>query len=118
MIKIELENKRLVKFINDSVFKSVMSNINCREALCLFISEVCNIKYKDLIDNIFVTNSEHMIIKINEKRKRSDLIVESGNYIFILEMNRGPYYNGLFIKNYAYANEVNLRSIEVGDSYS
>jgi len=109
---------KIMKLVSDSIFKSVMSNINCRKALCLFISEVCNINYKDLIDNIFVTNSEHMIIKINEKRKRSDLIVESGNYVFILEMNSGKYYDGLFIKNYCYANEVNLRSIEIGMDYS
>jgi len=109
---------KIMKLVSDSIFKSVMSNINCRKALCLFISEVCNINYKDLIDNIFVTNSEHMIIKINEKRKRSDLIVESGNYVFILEVNKGHYYDGLFVKNYCYANEVNLRSIEIGMDYS
>ena len=109
---------KIIKLVSDSIFKSVMSNINCRKALCLFISEVCNIDYEDIIDNIFVTNSEHMIIKINEKRKRSDLIVESGNCVFIIEVNRGHYYDGLFIKNYAYANEVNLRSIEIGMDYS
>jgi len=115
---LSLEKGQVRKFINDSVFKSVLSDPKCNSALCLFISEVCNINYNDLIDNIFVTNSEHMIIKINEKRKRSDLIVESGNYVFILEMNSGKYYDGLFIKNYSYANEVNLRSIEIGDLYS
>ena len=111
------ENK-ILKFVNDEIFKSVLSSPDCLESLCLLISETCNVDYNDLLLNIRYSNTELQIRRYNEKVKRSDLILETDNKIFIIEMNRGHYYNGLFVKNYSYANEVNLSCIKKGMKYS
>jgi len=114
----KLKDNQVMKFVNDEIFKSVLSSPDCFLALCLLISETCNISYNYLLLNIRYSNTELKVRKYNEKVKRSDLILETYDKVFIIEMNRGHYYKGLFVKNYSYANEVNLSCIKKGMDYS
>lgn len=114
----KLKDNQVMKFVNDEIFKSILSSPDCFETLCLLVSEVCSVDYIKLLLNIRYSNTELEIRKYNEKVKRSDLILETDDMVFIIEMNRGRYYKGLFVKNYSYANEVNLRCIKKGMRYS
>jgi len=58
-----IKEGKVVKFINDLTFKSVLSDSNCKEALCLLLNEVTGCDTEDLFNNIKIINSEHPILK-------------------------------------------------------
>ena len=69
--------------------------------MSLIISELYNLDYNDIINNIVVINNEHIRDDINIKSSMSDIIYKYKNKIFILEMNKDYTKESLY-KNHLY----------------
>ena len=70
---------------SDSVFKYIFLSEIGKNYMCNILSKLINIKYKDLIDNMYIINSEYP--RIGNKSSYSDVVYRYKNIIFIIEMN-------------------------------
>ncbi len=115
IIKKIKEGKELViPGSEDAVFKTLLEN--CHGFLALIIEEITGIPYDVVLDTLEVKNTELPIDQYEEKRKRSDLIIEIEKGTIILEMNR-EYYDGLLQKNLSYLEKINVQEVKRGEPY-
>lgn len=86
---------------NDSLFKNIFLRDIGKKYMCSILSELLNLDYEDLLNNIKLYNSEHPRINIKNKSSYSDVIYEYRNKLFIIEMN-SYFTKKLVHKNYFY----------------
>ena len=99
----------------DFMFKAIMLDNANKDYLIGIISNVTGIKKEDLND-IKVQNVEHIVDNKKDKKMRSDIIVNIGNNIINLEMNK-DYYDGLFLKNDAYMHKISSSLYKEDEDY-
>lgn len=92
----EVENK----IINDRIFKAIF--INNENVLAKLISDITDIDYNRLKNNITIKINEIPIIHKGEKFKRTDFIVNFGNTTTINIEANSSYYKGSRSKNLSY----------------
>ncbi len=97
------------------MFKAIMLDNANKDYLIGIISNVTGIKKEDLND-IKVQNVEHIVDNKKDKKMRSDIIVNIGNNIINLEMNK-DYYDGLFLKNDAYMHKISSSLYKEDEDY-
>ena len=85
----------------DTFFKRIFVSDVGIKYMSLIISELYNLDYNDLINNITVINNEHIRNDINIKSSMSDIIYKYRNKIFIIEMNKSYTKESLY-KNHFY----------------
>lgn len=85
----------------DLVFKGLLTSIKGRRYLCLLLSNILNIDFHYLYENIIILNNELGTDNISDKNMLTDVLIEIDEKIIDLEMNN-DYYEGLYIKNQAY----------------
>ena len=78
---------------SDIIFKTIM--IEDIDYLCFIIHHMTDIPYDMLYGHIRFKNVEYPINKIDDKKGRSDIIVDIEDMRIILEMNTS-YYKGTF----------------------
>lgn len=64
---------------NDSLFKNIFLRDIGKKYMCSILSELLNLDYEDLLNNIKLYNSEHPRINIKNKSSYSDVIYEYRN---------------------------------------
>ena len=100
----------------DIIFKSVF--MNNENILAKMISDITNIDYKILENNITLEANELPISKKNEKAKRCDFIVRlDKDYILNLELNRQSH-TGLIVRNLSYVFNLFSTNTKAGDEYN
>ena len=100
----------------DVIFKSVF--LNNENILAKMISDITNIDYKILENNITLEANELPISKKNEKAKRCDFVVRlDKDYILNLELNRQSH-TGLIVRNLSYVFNLFSTHTKVGDEYN
>ena len=99
-----VEETKLMLGIYDCIFKAIMLDKKNTDYLKEMIHYITEIPISDL-KNIEVSNSEHIVNNKKDKKMRSDVIVNVGNRVINLEMNR-EYYKGVFAKNNAYLQKI------------
>ena len=100
----------------DIIFKSVF--MNNENILAKMISDITNIDYKILENNITLEANELPISKKNEKAKRCDFVVRlDKDYILNLELNRQSH-TGLIVRNLSYVFNLFSTHTKVGDEYN
>lgn len=100
----------------DVIFKSVF--LNNENILAKMISDITNIDYKILENNITLEANELLISKKNEKAKRCDFVVRlDKDYILNLELNRQSH-TGLIIRNLSYVFNLFSTHTKIGDEYN
>ena len=99
----------------DFVFKAVFKdNLN---VLAKMLSDIMNIDYEMLKDNIALVDNEIPITRLNEKARKCDFIIKiSDNSIVNLEIN-SLNYRGYKIKNLSYAFSLYSKGIKRGENY-
>lgn len=86
---------------NDSLFKNIFLRDEGRKYMCSIISELLNLNYEDLLENVRLYGTEHPNNDANKKSSFSDVIYGYKNKIFIIEMNK-ILTKKLVSKNYYY----------------
>lgn len=100
----------------DVIFKSVF--LNNENILAKMISDITNIDYKILENNITLEANELPISKKNEKAKRCDFVVRlDKDYILNLELNRQSH-AGLIVRNLSYVFNLFSTNTKAGDEYN
>ena len=99
----------------DCIFKAIMLDKNNIDYLKELIHYITKIPMIDL-RNIEVVNSEHIVDNKKDKKMRSDIIINVGNRVINLEMNR-EYYEGIFAKNNAYLQKIASNLYVEGEDY-
>lgn len=112
-----LREGKVVSPLNDRVFKSLLSDPNCRGFLIELIHGITHIPKEYMEENLRIENVEHTINHVNEKRKISDMIVSFRGNMINLEMNQ-YYYEGIVEKNLSYAMKIQSDHILIGSSYA
>ena len=70
---------------SDSVFKYIFLSEIGKKYMCNILSKLIDVEYKNLIDNMYIINSEYP--SIGNKSSYSDVVYRYKNIIFIIEMN-------------------------------
>ena len=86
----------------DTFFKRIFVSDDSIKYMSLIISELYNLDYNDLINNITVINNEHIRNDINIKSSMSDIIYKYRNKIFIIEMNKSYTKESLYKKSFLF----------------
>ena len=101
----------------DTFFKRIFVSDVGIKYMSLIISELYNLDYNDLINNITVINNEHIRNDINIKSSMSDIIYKYRNKIFIIEMNKSYTKESLY-KNHFYLYYKHISGAENNNSYN
>ena len=101
----------------DTFFKRIFVSDVGIKYMSLIISELYNLDYNDLINNITVINNEHIRNDINIKSSMSDIIYKYRNKIFIIEMNKSYTKESLY-KNHFYLFYKHIFGAENSNSYN
>ena len=72
----------------DANFKYIFKSIFLKYYVSAIVSDILNLEYDYVIDNIEYIDTEHAN---NKQQSRSDVIVKIDKYYIIFEMNRGNY---------------------------
>ena len=99
----ELREKEVIPGTFDVIFKAVLTEE--KEVLAEIIEIVIGIPKEDVIKNGVIINSEYVRENINEKDKKSDLLISIGDNVINLEMDR-RYYSGSSKKNNKYIHKI------------
>lgn len=100
----------------DIIFKSIFTNHE--NILAKMISDITNIDYSILENNITLETNELPISKKNEKAKRCDFIVKlDKDKILNLELNRQSH-TGLIVKNLSYVFDLFSTHVKKGETYN
>ena len=100
----------------DVVFKTVFTSLP--NLLARLISDITNIPYSLLENNIYLEANELPIERDNEKAKWCDFIVKyDNNSVINIELNNYSH-TGLILKNLAYACKLFSTSFEKGKNYN
>ena len=99
----ELREKEVIPGTFDVIFKAVLTEE--KEVLAEIIEIVIGIPKEDVIKNGVIINSEYVRENINEKDKKSDLLISIGDNVINLEMDR-RYYSGSNKKNNKYIHKI------------
>ena len=86
---------------NDGIFKYIFESKIGIKYMCLIISELFNIKYKDLIKTIELVNTELPRSRVDKRSSICDIVYKYKNNIFIIEMNN-TYTDYILHKNHFY----------------
>lgn len=108
------EKKRVIPATFDPVFKSLLTNKNNRDYLVEIISTITKIPKEVISKDMVISNNELSVEVYDEKKMRTDILVEIEKNIINLEMNR-YYYDGLFNKNDAYYHKLMADQYKRGD---
>ncbi len=101
----------------DTFFKRIFVSDIGIKYMSLIISELYNLDYNDMVNNIIVINNEHIRDDINIKSSMSDIIYKYKNKIFILEMNKDYTKESLY-KNHFYLFYKHIFGAENSNSYN
>ncbi len=101
--------------VYDCIFKAIMLDKNNPEYLQDIIHYVTGIP-KNKLKNIVIKNNEFLINNKNDKKSRSDIIIEIDKTCINLEMNKS-YYEGLFAKNDAYIEKISASLYNENEDY-
>ena len=99
----ELREKEVIPGTFDAVFKAVLTEE--KEVLAEIIELVIGIPKEEVMKNGVIINSEYVRENINEKDKKSDLLISIGDNVINLEMDR-RYYSGSNKKNNKYIHKI------------
>ena len=110
------EKKRVIPATFDPVFKSLLTNKNNRDYLVEIISTITKIPKEVISKDMVISNNELSVEVYDEKKMRTDILVEIEKNIINLEMNR-TYYEGLFEKNSAYHQKLMVEQYKSGEEY-
>ncbi len=110
-----VDETKLMLGTYDCIFKAIMLDKNNIDYLKELIHYITKIPMIDL-RNIEVVNSEHIVDNKKDKKMRSDIIINVGNRVINLEMNR-EYYEGIFAKNNAYLQKIASNLYIEGEDY-
>ena len=99
----ELREKEVIPGTFDVIFKAVLTEE--KEVLAEIIEIVIGIPKEDVIKNGVIINSEYVRENIIETDKKSDLLINIGNNVINLEMDR-RYYSGSSKKNNKYIHKI------------
>ena len=109
-------DKRYPLMCYDQVFKAIFSSLP--NLLARLISDITDIQYELLENNIYLETNELPIEKSNEKAKKCDFIVKyDNNSVINIELNNYSH-TGLILKNLAYACKLFSTSFEKGKNYN
>ena len=109
------ENTKLMLGVYDCIFKAIMLDPNNRDYLKEIIHYVTDIPLSDL-ENIKIKNTEHLISNKNNKKLRSDIIVDIKRLSINIEMNK-DYYDGIYQKNDAYLQSIASSMYKESEDY-
>ncbi len=101
----------------DTFFKRIFVSDIGIKYMSLIISDLYNLDYNDMVNNIIVINNEHIRDDINIKSSMSDIIYKYKNKIFILEMNKDYTKESLY-KNHFYLFYKHIFGAENSNSYN
>lgn len=86
---------------NDVIFKYIFTSKVGIKYIGYILSELFNIKYNDLINNIELINTESPRSKLDKKSSMCDIVYKYKNNLFIIEMNN-TYTDYILHKNHFY----------------
>ena len=107
--------KNILKRTSDVVFKAFMLSDNTKEYKAKLLNLITEIPYEELLNATYVSK-EFPVNNKNDKKYRSDIVVDLDRHILNCEMN-DQYYQGLFIKNNRYINKIGGDSFDKGEDY-
>ncbi len=113
--KMNEKDDKLLLGIVDCMFKAILLDPNNPDYLKALIHEITNIPF-DMLEDITILNSEHVINNKMDKKVRSDIIVSIGKQYINIEMNK-KYYKGTFNKNDNYMKLIASNFYKNKDNY-
>lgn len=100
----------------DVIFKTIF--VNNLNILARMISDITNLDYNLLKDNIMLDTNELPVANKNNKFKKCDFIIKiKDNMIINLEINKNTY-SGLLIKNLSYVFNIFSNTFKKGEKYN
>lgn len=109
-------DKKFIPLTYDKMFKMVLLSKEARSYLIDVISLITKIPKDSIKKNITFKNNEHRLSAISEKKKISDLVVDVGNGVINIEMNK-DYYDGLLDRNHDYISKIRNNIISEAKTY-
>lgn len=107
--------KNIMNNMYDCTFKSIVLDDDLKEFICFIVHNITGIDYNELLGGDF-SNTEFIIRYFDDKKRVSDVILKTDNYIINIEANL-EYYNGLFIKNNSYYQSILTSLYKKGKDY-
>ena len=114
----KIDTDKIKPMMYDYIAYEVLTNKTNKSYTAFIISEITNMEYNYVLNNMEVINNRHSISNKNNKRAISDVIIKIENTIIDIEINKN-YYKGVLEKsNYYYckliANSLN-KNVEYKD---
>ena len=100
----------------DKVFKSILSEPKLKDYLSYLISEITDLDYDYVYDNIRIVNNELLSEIRKGKTYNTDLLINIEENKIDIEANR-KYSKGLFVKNSKYQHKISS-DLKEGEEYS
>ena len=98
--EIKKDNNLIFDLKNDITFKRVFLNSNNAAYLKYIADKITN---KKIVEKYSLINAEIPNIKEKKKSSYCDIVIKSGNYEYIIEMNGSTHYSDLtYYKNHHY----------------
>ena len=107
--------KEFIPSTFDPIFKSILTDYKLRDYLCYLISEITDLEYDELYNNLVIENNELMVKHSKEKAYKTDLLVSINKNKINIEANREKSL-GLILKNNIYMHSI-ASNINRGDVY-
>ena len=104
---IKLNPGELLPIKSDMLYHDLF-NEHDMDIIKWIISQILKCNPKSIGDKIIVKNTRLTRISPKETGKYADLVIQYDKYIFVLELNNN--YNGNYLRNYLYANNILLNS--------
>ena len=104
---IKLNPGELLPIKSDMLYHDLF-NDHDMDSIKWIISQILKCNPKSIEDKIIVKNTRLTRISPKETGKYADLVIQYDKYIFVLELNNN--YNGNYLRNYLYANNILLNS--------
>ena len=108
--------KIIVPLIYDFILFEVLTDVNNKRYTSYLISELLDLDYNYVLNNMVVTSSRHRIHNMKSKRVVSDIVIKVGNNIINIEGNK-DYYDGVLEKSHYYFCKLISNSLKINDSY-
>ena len=110
-----MQKKKLIPSIFDPIFKAILTDKKLKDYLSYLISEITDLDYDYVYDNLSIVNGELQIEYWNQKLYRTDLLIEIEKNKINIEANREKS-EGNIIKNEKYHHKL-ASDTKTGNSY-
>ena len=98
----KIDTDKIKPMMYDYMAYSILTDENNKEYTALIISEITNMDFNYVLNNMVVVNNRYRVSNKNNKRAISDIIIKIENTIIDIEINKN-YYKGVLEKsNYYY----------------